>query len=325
MGEEIVHEQPTGGSRTCCWIVGCAVAALLAAVLVFGLATGWFYAREAKPEALPPVQETPDLAPGATPGGAQVSELPPPEGSEPGEEIVAPADIVFVWVPGGSFLMGSTEEDIEYAVEELEATASLMEHEQPAHDVIIPGFWISRLAITTAQWVEVMGEPPIYKQDGDDHPAIYVSWDDVQDFCEKLDVRLPTEAAEWEYAARGPESLRFPWGDEWDLQACCWDNRRQRNDQGTCPVGSFPSGESWCGALDMSGNAMEWCGDYYDEDYYARSPETDPTGPTSGDRRVVRGGAWRTTPRNCRAAFRYDLPPDHRGDSSGFRVAVSPG
>jgi formylglycine-generating enzyme required for sulfatase activity len=91
----------------------------------------------------------------------------------------------------------------------------------------------------------------------------------------------------------------------------------------TAPVGSFPGGESWVGALDMAGNVWEWVADWYAEDFYSRSPDANPTGPTSGDARGVRGGSWLDDRGDARCASRSGGLPDGRSGSIGFRVVVS--
>jgi formylglycine-generating enzyme required for sulfatase activity len=151
--------------------------------------------------------------------------------------------------------------------------------------------------------------------------VVEVSWYGAAAYCEHNGLELPTEA-QWEYAARGPESRAYPWGDDWDPKRLCWDENRGPEGQ-TFPVGSFPSGGSWCGALDMSGNVWEWCADWYGSDYYGSSPTTDPTGPTNGEYRVLRGGSWGSYADYCRAAGRLSFTPDFSDDGLGFRVARS--
>jgi len=265
-------------------------------------------------------QPTPEDEGAITPGGDHPWEQP---GTQAGEEIIGPAGISLVWVPGGSFMMGSTDEDVEWAVRELQGDRRWLDSEQPAHEVELSGFWIGKTEVTVAQWRSAMGSvPDEYNDQGDDHPAVNVSWDDCKDFCEKTGLELPTEA-QWEYAARGPDSRHYPWGDDWDDDRLCWGGNQGPGGR-TFPVGSFPSGASWCGALDMGGNVWEWCGDRYDGGYYASSPSRDPAGPSSGRSRVMRGGSWYNGAYNCRAAYRlYHIVPSYRASYVGFRASRS--
>lgn len=166
------------------------------------------------------------------------------------------------------------------------------------------------------------------------HPVEMVSWEDAVAFCRKLSAqpseraagrayRLPTEA-EWEYACRAGSTTRW----------CCGDDEAALGDYAWMPTNSdlrtHPVGQKkanvW-GLYDMHGNLSEWCADWFEQNYYRQSPGTDPSGPTSGFARVVRGGAWRSYPRNCCSAFCGLLRPTSRTSDVGFRVAVttSPG
>jgi formylglycine-generating enzyme len=186
----------------------------------------------------------------------------------------------------------------------------------------------------------------------DSHPVVDVSWNDAQAFCDWLSkktgkrCRLPTEA-EWEYACRAGTITRYHHGQNpnglkavaniadlslkprWDYLAL---NRRQPIaawfeqvswDDGypfTARVGSFqPNGY---GIHDMHGNVWEWCADWYDRDYYRRSPSKDPSGPASGVWRSLRGGAWDNAPRYCRSASRHKVRPSFGTVSFGFRICV---
>ncbi len=168
-----------------------------------------------------PVAQPPVPAPDQS-RAPRVEVVPPPPGVKPwerpgdhlGQEIEGPAGIPLVWVPGGSFVMGSTDEDIEYAVRELKADHVWLKRERPAHEVELSGFWVGKTEVMVAQWRSVMGSVPSGQQ-GDEHPVVNVSWEDCREFCRTAGLELPTEA-QWEYAARGPDSLSFPWGDEWD-------------------------------------------------------------------------------------------------------------
>jgi serine/threonine-protein kinase len=163
----------------------------------------------------------------------------------------------------------------------------------------------------------------------DDHPVVQVSWEDATAYCEWAGARLPTEA-EWEYAAAGTEGRVFPWGDEFEparLNYCdkhCWaEHAHDGGDDGyglTAPVGSYPEGISWCGALDMAGNAWEWVADRYAP--YNGTPTENPQGPSSGSMRVVRGGSWVALPDDARCADRIKDPPDARYPDIGFRCAI---
>jgi len=234
--------------------------------------------------------------------------------------------------------------------------------EQPAHRVrISAGFWLYKHEVTNGQYGEFLSETgheahkwwSDYK-DHPRHPVNNVTWDDAVSYSRWASGRLPTEA-EWEWSARGPSVNLYPWGDEWDRNLCCsaeyWA-KKPLNDYDTWAtwfkgigaeksesgrwslatsksiahmkaIGSFPAGASWCGALDLSGNVWEWCSDWYDEDYYESSSGRDPSGPSSGESRVVRGGGWSINADLCRSAYRFWLTPSARCDY-GFRVLVAP-
>ncbi|MCY3020241.1 MAG: SUMF1/EgtB/PvdO family nonheme iron enzyme [Planctomycetota bacterium] len=191
-----------------------------------------------------------------------------------------------------------------------------------------------------ARWQEVGGvnwRNPGFKQE-DNHPVVLVTWDDAQRFVDWAskqtgkNVRLPTEA-QWEYAARGPRSSRFPWGDQWDGTRANHGDRSLRNagfrqwpctqeDDGfayTAPVGTYSGGASWCGAFDMVGNVWEWVRDYYSADYYAVAPAADPQGPADGGAYVLRGAGWNNP--GCDAVGRRGNAGDMQTDF-GFRVAL---
>jgi formylglycine-generating enzyme required for sulfatase activity len=177
----------------------------------------------------------------------------------------------------------------------------------------------------------------------DEHPVVNVSWNDAAAFCKWLSkkesktYRLPTEA-EWEYACRAGTKTRYYSGDDPETLATVgnvpdatakakfldWKYAIKAADGYvfTAPVGSFKPNAF--GLYDMHGNAWQRCADRYGAEYYATSPEDDPTGPDSGTGRVLRGGSWCFWPYSTRSASRYGSEPGFRRDSAGFRVAMTP-
>ncbi len=281
---------------------------IVVAALLMAVVTGLLIARNAKTwEQL-----------GVTPNGRSAQTAKPwvQRGTRAGEEIIGPDGGKMVWVPSGEFMMGSLEGEGE-------------DNEHPAHRVrITRGFWLGKCTVTNAQYRqycrETGAEFPPFSDQADDHPVVSVNWDDVEAYCKHYGLDLPTEA-QWEYAARGPEGRKYPWGREWDPRKCC--NRANLGPRGrTFPVGSFPEGVSWCGALDMAGNVWQWCRDWWSAKYYANSPDSDPQGPDSGERRVLRGGSWYgDDSKYFRCAFRGAyFVPSNRYFRVGFRCERTP-
>jgi formylglycine-generating enzyme required for sulfatase activity len=195
------------------------------------------------------------------------------------------------------------------------------------------GFWLYRTEVTNEQYARFLTENPTHPKpaywpeprlNAPKQPVIGVSWQDAQDYCRWAGCRLPTEA-EWEYAARGPERpgalLKYPWGNESPEGRAVFglDHYAGR----PAPVGSLPAGASWCGALDMAGNAREWCADWYDVDYYEKGPSVDPLGPAQGTTRVLRGGSWGSEPYELEVWQRGANPPANRHFTYGLRPARS--
>ena len=209
-----------------------------------------------------------------------------------------------------------------------------MESEKPAHSITLSGFYISKYQVTQAQWRAMMGSyPPELRNTGCDQcPVERISWDDIQEFLQKLNAktgenyRLPTEA-EWEYAARGGQpgkANNYLYSGSNDPDEVAWydSNAEDGNTNGslktTRPVGTKKPNE--LGLYDMSGNVWEWCSDWYGEDYYKNSPRNNPRGPGVGTGRVLRGGGWGNSSRLCRAASRYGYGPTYRLHNIGFRL-----
>jgi formylglycine-generating enzyme required for sulfatase activity len=220
-----------------------------------------------------------------------------------------------VRVPAGDFLMGSAEGHGE-------------PNERPQHKVHVSEFLIDKTEVTWRQmrkFHEATGQPlPRAPISGtpDHYPASFVLWDEAAAYCRWVGGRLPTEA-EWEKAARGTDGRDYPWGDRWDPARC---NTISGGLHQVEDVGSYPGCLSPYGVLDLAGGMWEWCGDWYADDYYARSPAADPQGPETGTLRVKRGGAWMSQPNWVRATYRDRGAPWSRNADHGLRcVQEAPG
>ncbi len=223
-----------------------------------------------------------------------------------------------VLIPAGEFLMGSPDSD-----------KDAFDWEKPQHRVrITKPFYLGKCLVTQEQWKAVMGNDPSHFK-GPKNPVEEVSWDDCQEFLEKLNSKvgtqhakfvLPTEA-QWEYACRAGSQPRYCFGDdESELDDYGWFLANAGD--GPRPVGQKKP-NAW-GLFDMHGNVGEWCQDWYGGGYYANSPADDPSGPATGSTRVDRGGGWDRPARYCRSAFRSYYVPGFSFDFVGFRVALVP-
>jgi len=215
--------------------------------------------------------------------------------------------------------------------------------ESPAHPVTLAAFWIDQTEVTNNQYqqCELAGVCTSPTERGShyrsdyygteeyaDYPVIFVTRGQAMAYCGWVGGRLPTEA-QWEYAARGADSSIFPWGNTFDgtrLNYCDVNCDAGPNDPAiddghadTAPVGSFPSGASWIGALDMAGNVREWVDGWYGS--YTPDAQTDPTGPERGELIIPRGGSWIDNPSIVRSANRGGNTPDYYRDYYGFRCA----
>jgi formylglycine-generating enzyme required for sulfatase activity len=221
-------------------------------------------------------------------------------------------DLEMIEVSEGCFEMGCGEWDGECNDDEL-----------PGHQVCLSSYMIGRYEVTQEQWERLMGHNPSSSNKGNRYPVESVNWEDIQVFIRRLNkmtglkYRLPTEA-EWEYAARsGGKPEKYAGGN--DLENLSWYNRNSEGE--THLVGTKdPNG---LGIHDMSGNILEWCADWYSGDFYSNSPDKNPTGPETGDFRVIRGGGWDDDARNCRSAARSRWGPVNRGSLVGFRLSRS--
>jgi formylglycine-generating enzyme len=222
------------------------------------------------------------------------------------------AGIQWVFVKGGTFQMGSNNGE---------------DDEKPVHQVTVSDFYMAKTEVTVAQYRvfckatgRTMPEPPHWGW-LDDHPIVYVSWNDCAAFCNWEGGRLPTEA-EWEFAAiGGTQSNGFLYSGGESINEVAWYSENSGNK--THQVGTKSPNE--LGIFDMSGNVWEWCADWYGKNYYSNGLALNPKGPNSGWGRVLRGGFWFEKSRSCRCTKRFRLSPD--SDPSvglGFRPARTP-
>lgn len=220
--------------------------------------------------------------------------------------------MAFVTIPAGTFVMGGDP-----------VGEQADENETPRHPVTFEKpFLMGCCPVTQTQWVAVMGENPSHFP-GDENPVETVSHDDASRFIDALNrlekcrlYRLPTEA-EWEYAARAGSQSTYCFGDrKAQLAEYAWF--RNNSDGRTHPAGRLTP-NAW-GLYDMHGNVHEWCADWFDRTYYARSPDRHPTGPEAGVARALRGGDWGSEDWYCRSAIRSLSSPQRRSNRVGFRM-----
>jgi formylglycine-generating enzyme required for sulfatase activity len=281
----------------------------------------------------------------------------PPECLEVGQTWVSSADgMTMTCVPAATFPMGSDTEDPDrqddeqpqhrvsldaFWVAQTEVTNRMF-----AEFVTATGYQTDAeregwgIGYQSNNWTTVLGASWEHPQGSDtdisgleDHPVVMVSWWDAEVYCRWAGMTLLTEA-QWELAARGTDGRVYPWGNnppDGTLMNYADNNFRVNwadleQDDGyrfTAPVGSYQAGVSPYGVLDLSGNVWEWTADWYGEDYYEESPAVNPPGASSGQWRVIRGGAWDGSNIYTRAAFRNAYEAEARFDNIGFRCGIS--
>jgi serine/threonine-protein kinase len=250
-------------------------------------------ATQAEPSPAPPVEPTVAPTPGFDPAAAGMAAI-----------------------PAGTFEMGTNDGAAD---------------ERPPHTVTLDAFYLDQFEVTNARYAACVEagacQPPAQTgsftreayfgaPDFADYPVVAVNWEQAAAFCAwDGGKRLPTEA-EWEYAARGTDGRRYPWGQAFDLALL------PAAERDTVQAGSFPAGASPFGVHDLAGNALEWVADYYEPLYYAESVAEHPPGPEFGEERVLRGGSFG----NADAGFytatrRYHLAPEYADVDVGFRCA----
>lgn len=249
-------------------------------------------------------------------------ESPPAMEDSPEPESATTEDPIadeMVTIPAGPFLRGTVSGGFD---------------EQPQRTIYLDTFSIDRFEVTNHQYQQFVlatghrkaGPPSRYaksigKMRGTNQPAVYVSWDDANEYCHWKGKRLPTEA-EWEKAMRGTDGRLWPWGNQEKPNGANWA-RVQDGHEVSARVGSFSMDKSPFGVMDGAGNVMEWVADWYQETYYKESADKDPPSPEFGTYRVMRGGGYTTTGSDVRITSRSKMVPDFRDETIGFRCAIS--
>jgi len=344
MGHEATLPPPSSPRRVFWSAVGSAVAVLLAVFLVLvGLAV-LFKHREVPKEYRPTYRATEDFfeqhnnlkpsvgqeeqpasrAPGREPNNtmvlpkgwtkeAQRTKVGTPQGDKELDitHYTNTIGMKFVYIPPGEFRMGGRNG---------------LDNEKPVHRVrTTRGFYLGMCEVTQGQYEAVVGKNPSHFR-GAANPVEAVSWNEAVEFCRKLSrktgetYRLPTEA-EWEYACRAGAVTKYAFGDSDEaLDEYAWHSGNSGGK--THAVGGRKPNAF--GLYDMHGNVREWCADCYDKDYYANSPEEDPSGPATGKSRVLRGGCWDYVPGSCRSGLRSRVRSDFSLNNLGFRLVLLP-
>ncbi len=238
-------------------------------------------------------------------------------------ELINNVPLEMVYIPAGTFLMGSLENE-----------KGQYEDERPQHQVTITPFYMSKYPITQTQWQAVMGNNPSNFK-GENRPVEFISWHEAVEFCKQVskitekDYHLPSEA-EWEYACRAGTNTPFYFGDTISTELvnynCSCPAYASENEgtyrEETSDVGIFPANAF--GLHDMHGNVLEWCADPWYKNYKGARPDS-RVWEHGGDtlRRVLRGGSWVYFPRPCRSAYRYRKLPVTKYDNVGFRIVLS--
>lgn len=224
-------------------------------------------------------------------------------------------DYELALVPSGEFLMGSSE-------------GEGRDDEHPQHKIFLDAYYIGVTAVNNAQFRRFKsshnsGDWNSKTLNDDNQPVVKVSWYDAKDFCNWSGMQLPTEA-QWEKTARGTDSRKYPWGNDWPPPLRAANIPKYQDVYSvSSPVGIFGISEPY-GTHDMAGNVWEWCADWYGNNFYATSPKFNPMGLTRGTYRVLRGGSWGYGgPIVNRSAARYWYSPSICYYYYGFRCSVT--
>ena len=293
---------------------------ILGGVAITSILLGWLLgggAAEAFPTKTPTLTNTPTKT--ATPRSTTTPKATATPALGIGSTWERPADgMRMLYIPAGDFEMGSEDGDGD---------------EEPIHTVYLDAYWMDETEVTNAMYAKCVSagecDQPGGSYYGDssytNHPVVHVDWNDAQNYCRWTGGQLPTEA-EWEKAARGGlEGKKYPWSNEEPSCQKSAENGAQFSDCSgeTISVGSFSA--NGYGLFDLSGNVWEWVSDWYDSGYYASSPSNNPSGPSSGNSRVLRGGSWLNNEYYLRSANRYRYYPTYTSSGNlGFRCSRSP-
>jgi formylglycine-generating enzyme required for sulfatase activity len=247
-----------------------------------------------------------------------------------GEDLGDGVTLEMVAIPGGTFIMGSPENEEGYH-----------SSESPQHEVTVPPFFMGKYPVTQQQWrvvaalenvnIDLKSDPSYFK--GDNLPVECVSWNDAREFCDRLSrmanktYRLPSEA-EWEYACRGGTTTPFYCGETISTDLANYDGnytygqgQKGQYREKTTEVGIFPANPF--GLYDMCGNVWEWCEDGWHENYINAPTDGSAWTSLSSQRKLLRVGSWVNNPVNCRSAYRHHYNLDDNDDHIGFRVVCS--
>ncbi|MDF0643230.1 MAG: SUMF1/EgtB/PvdO family nonheme iron enzyme [Nitrospira sp.] len=234
-----------------------------------------------------------------------------------------------ILIPAGAFKMGSNEG---------------LPNERPEHQVLLDNYYIDQYEVTLSLYRKFLesgnhDSPPTWDDEAattvGDRPAVGMKWDDAAAYCQWVGKRLPTEA-EWEKAARGTDGRRYPWGHMqpfvdianynrgvWVSEAVTLVSVTSGLEGMSVRHGLKTGGRSPYGLAHMAGNAAEWVADWYDREFYQLSPEKNPTGPSKGEKRVIRGGSWADLPPALRVTARFSAEPEFEDRTIGFRCAMT--
>lgn len=243
----------------------------------------------------------------------------------------------FVWVEGGCFQMGQLSLETRLLKREVGEYDydKYYADELPRHKVCLNGFWMGITEVTQNEWLKIMKFNPSHFNTDKNFPVDTVSWEDANNFIDKLNkdskssaFRLPTEA-EWEFAARGgTENSMYHTGNSITTDQANYNgsiafglNLKEKYLKSPVRADSFPPNSF--GIHNMHGNVWEWCNDWYGEEYYSESKSENPSGPKKGDMRVLRGGSWFRYSGHIRSATRYKNKPTGQYADTGFRVIKS--